>query len=82
MSSGDINHLVSNFLEKAKVGMIIDQYSDYSVERGVLNYCSSVGADLVGIPTHGRRGISHFFMGSIGEDLANHSSIPVITFKI
>ncbi len=82
MSSGDINQLVSKFLEKAKVGMIIDQYSDYSVERGVLNYCASVGADLVGIPTHGRKGISHFFMGSIGEDLANHSFIPVITFKI
>ncbi|HSR60022.1 MAG TPA: universal stress protein [Robiginitalea sp.] len=82
MSSGDINQLVANFLKKAKVGMVVDQYNDYSVERGVVNYCASVGADLVGIPTHGRRGISHFFMGSIGEDLANHSAIPVITFKI
>ncbi len=82
MSSGDINQLVANFLKEAKIGMQVDQYNDYSVERGVVNYCASVGADLVGIPTHGRRGISHFFMGSIGEDLANHSAIPVITFKI
>jgi nucleotide-binding universal stress UspA family protein len=52
------------------------------VERGVLNYSESEGADLIGIPTHGRKGISHFFMGSIGEDIANHSTIPVVTFKI
>ncbi|WP_368662554.1 universal stress protein [Zobellia laminariae] len=32
--------------------------------------------------THGRKGLSHFFMGSIGEDVVNHSKIPVVTFKI
>ncbi len=38
--------------------------------------------DVLAIPTHGRRGLSHFFIGSIGEDVANHSKIPVVTFKI
>ena len=56
--------------------------ADYSVEQGVINYSNKVGADLIAIPTHGRNGISHFFTGSIGEDIANHSSLPVITFKI
>jgi nucleotide-binding universal stress UspA family protein len=32
--------------------------------------------------THGRRGLSHFFNGSISEDLVNHALRPVITFKI
>ena len=50
--------------------------------KAVLNYSERVSADLIGIPTHGRRGLSHFFMGSIGEDIANHSEAPVITFKI
>ena len=57
-------------------------YNDYTVEKGVINYSDKIGADLIGIPTHGRRGLSHFFMGSIGEDIANHSEAPVITFKI
>ena len=82
MSTSDINEQVSKFLNTAKVGMEVDHYSDYSVERGVLNYSASMNADLIGIPTHGRKGISHFFMGSIGEDIANHSSAPVMTFKI
>ena len=62
--------------------MEVKIYNDYTVEKGVLNYSERVSADLIGIPTHGRRGLSHFFMGSIGEDIANHSEAPVITFKI
>lgn len=57
-------------------------YNDYTVELGVLNYAEKENIDLIGMPTHGRKGISHFFMGSIGEDVANHSKIPVVTFKI
>lgn len=82
LSTDDINQLIGEFLRAANAGVSVDQYSDYSVERGVLNYSEGVGADLLGIPTHGRRGISHFFMGSIGEDIANHAYIPVMTFKI
>ena len=37
---------------------------------------------LIGISTHGRQGIAHFFNGSISEDLVNHANRPVITFKI
>ena len=82
MSTADIQEQISKFLNAAKAGMEVDLYDDYSVERGVLNYSESMNADLIGIPTHGRKGISHFFMGSIGEDITNHAPIPVITFKI
>ena len=57
-------------------------YNDYSVENGILNFAKKTNADLIGIATHGRRGLSHFFNGSISEDLVNHSSTPVVTFKI
>lgn len=82
LSAGDMDEQISKFLDLAGVDVPVDTYCDYSVERGVLNYSESTGADLIGIPTHGRKGISHFFMGSIGEDIANHSTIPVVTFKI
>ena len=82
MSTADAYQKISNFMNEAVSGMEVDIYNDYSVERGVLNYSEKIGADLIGIPTHGRKGISHFFMGSIGEDITNHSPIPVITFKI
>ncbi len=54
----------------------------YSVEDGIFSYSNQIDADLIAVSTHGRRGLSHFFFGSVGEDIANHSDIPVITFKI
>lgn len=60
----------------------IDIYNDESVEKGILNFSHIVGADLIGISTHGRQGIAHFLNGSISEDLVNHAKRPVITFKI
>ena len=57
-------------------------YNDTNVEKGVLNFAKSINADLIGMSTHGRKGLSHFFNGSISEDLVNHAQRPVVTFKI
>ncbi|WBX73112.1 universal stress protein [Tenacibaculum pacificus] len=64
---------------KAKDVKII---ADYSVEDGVLYYANKSNADIIAVATHGRKGISHFFEGSISEDIANHSALPIISFKI
>lgn len=60
----------------------VNIYNDETVEQGILNFSKSVDAELIGISTHGRQGIAHFFNGSISEDLVNHAKRPVITFKI
>lgn len=82
LSTEDAYARISKFLNLARLGLEVEIYNDYTVEKGVLNYSETVAADLIGIPTHGRKGLSHFFMGSIGEDIANHSNVPVLTFKI
>ena len=56
--------------------------NDYTIEEGIYNYAKMVNADIIALPTHGRKGLAHFFKGSIGEDIANHADLPVITFKI
>jgi len=84
-NSEEIEMKISYFLNKLKLTSTevpYSVYNDYDVESGVLNYCNKNNIDLIGIPTHGRRGLSHMFKGSIGEDVANHAQIPVITFKI
>ena len=60
----------------------INIYNDDTIEKGILNFSKIVDADLIGISTHGRQGIAHFFNGSISEDLVNHAQRPVITFKL
>jgi nucleotide-binding universal stress UspA family protein len=57
-------------------------YNDTNIENGIINFANSVDADLIGICTHGRTGLAHFFNGSISEDLVNHVVRPIITFKI
>jgi len=57
-------------------------YNDVSVESGVLNFSKAIDADAILLNTHGRRGLAHLFTGSIGEDLANHAKLPVVTFKL
>ena len=60
----------------------ISYFCDSTIEDGIFTFSNAYGADAILIPTHGRRGLAHFFTGSIGEELVNHSTIPVITFKI
>ncbi|MFA9190434.1 universal stress protein [Flavobacterium sp. FZUC8N2.13] len=57
-------------------------YNDTNVEKGIINFSNHINADLISLCTHGRTGLSHFFTGSISEDLANHASKPLIVFKI
>jgi nucleotide-binding universal stress UspA family protein len=85
-STTEIDQLVTKFLKLAD-GNLENHYkvvvvADYSVEKGILNFANTVGADLVAVATNGRRGLAHFFEGSISEDIANHSTLPVMTFKI
>lgn len=78
-STKRINKFIAgNDYEKANINI----YNDESVEQGILNFSKSINADLIGISTHGRQGIAHFFNSSISEDLVNHANRPVITFKI
>jgi len=85
-SSLEIERSVVNFFTRVDRSLEkmedICYVADYTVEDGLLNCANKIGADLIAIPTHGRKGLSHFFEGSIGEDVANHSTLPVITFKI
>ncbi|MEW4925592.1 universal stress protein [Algibacter sp. 2305UL17-15] len=85
-SSIEIERSVVNFFTKADRNLDkmddVCYVADYTVEEGLLNCANKIGADLIAIPTHGRKGLSHFLQGSIGEDVANHSTLPVITFKI
>lgn len=60
----------------------INYASDYSIEDGIFSQAKRENADAIAVLTHGRKGLKHFFGGSISEDISNHSQLPVFTFKI
>ena len=86
LSSMEMEKRVADFLKSADGNLdkmrLVSYVNDYSIEKGILNYANVTGADIVAVATHGRKGLSHFFEGSISEDIANHSTLPVMTFKI
>ncbi|WP_149277014.1 universal stress protein [Pareuzebyella sediminis] len=86
MSTKEIQSKIDMFLGVAHHNglprnMQIAQISSYSVEEGMYNHAKNIDADLISVITHGRKGLAHFFKGSIGEALANHTELPVMTFK-
>jgi nucleotide-binding universal stress UspA family protein len=79
----EINKRIKDFIKdfnKERINIHI--YNDSSIEKGILNFANETNANLIGMGTHGRKGISHFFNGSVSEDLVNHANMPVMTFKI
>lgn len=85
LSTDEVDERIAEFLEKSKLkdsDVNVARISDHNVEDGIVSYANRQQADSVAMITHGRTGISHFFGGSISEDVVNHTTLPVITFKL
>lgn len=77
------NQIINDFIASYDItNYSTHVYNDVNIEKGILNFSKSINADLIGLCTHGRTGLAHFFTGSISEDLVNHARKPIITFKI
>ena len=57
-------------------------HNDDDVENGLHNAITKNNIELLGIATHGRKGLAHLFNENISEELINHLSLPIITFKM
>ena len=78
-----VSFLILFLVANTAFSQILDPVKwDVSVEKGILNFANIIDADVILLNTSGRRGLAHLFTGSIGEDLANHAKLPVITFKV
>lgn len=48
---------------------------------GILMAAADAHADLIVMATHGRTGISHFFLGSVAERVVREANCPVLTIR-
>ena len=82
-TTAQANETISSFTKGVDLkNYTVNIYNDTSIEKGILQFAKDINAQLIGMSTHGRKGLSHFFNGSVSEDLVNHANMPVITFKI
>lgn len=61
---------VSTFIERGRPASVIIRLS------------RSWNADMIVLGTHGRKGFSHFLMGSVAEEVIRNSSKPLIIIPI
>lgn len=47
----------------------------------IITAIAELGADLVVMGTHGRRGLNHFILGSVAEKVVRLSTVPVLTVR-
>jgi nucleotide-binding universal stress UspA family protein len=47
----------------------------------IINYANQENIDLIVIPSHGRTGLGHFFLGSVAEKVIRHAHCPVLVLR-
>jgi nucleotide-binding universal stress UspA family protein len=55
--------------------------SDLYEADGIIHYANEVGAGMVAMRTHGRKGFAHLANGSIAENVVNHIRCPIWTYR-
>ncbi len=49
--------------------------------REIVDYANANDVDLIVMPTHGRRGIERFLLGSVTERVVRRADVPVLTLR-
>lgn len=68
-------------LEQAGVNVKTSVVEAHTAWRGILETAASVGADLIVMGSHGRRGLEKMVMGSVAQRVLSHSTLPVFVVR-
>ncbi|MHB1512384.1 MAG: universal stress protein [Acidiferrobacter sp.] len=61
-----------------EVETVLPQNLNHRIGTVIVDEANRWGADLIVIGTHGRRGIQHFVLGSVAEQVARAATHPVL----
>lgn len=67
-----------NYLKDFTINTVDADFAD----EGTIAFAKDVGAGLIVLGTHGKKGIAHILGGSIAEDVVNESKVPILVYKI
>ncbi len=74
-----LDALADSRRSKATIGKVLLRTGD---ARDVIpNVAEEIGADLIVMGTHGRRGLSRALLGSVAEYVVRTSHVPVLTVR-
>jgi nucleotide-binding universal stress UspA family protein len=80
--SSYMNVVMDDFLlDYPKVKFTKNIYNAFDSGKGIVNFSTTIDADVISLITHGRTRFS-MFSTSIAESLVNHSKVPVLSINI
>jgi nucleotide-binding universal stress UspA family protein len=68
-------------LEQAGVNVKTQVVESHAAWRGILETAAAVGADLIVMGSHGRRGLEKMVLGSVTQRVLSHSHLPVFVVR-
>jgi nucleotide-binding universal stress UspA family protein len=74
-----LDKLASARRTKAPIGEVMLRTGD--ARDVIVRACQEVGADLIVMGTHGRRGVSRALLGSVAESIVRTAPCPVLTIR-
>jgi len=60
----------------------INVFNHPNEEEGIMKFTHMIKGDMIAMGTHGRKGISHILLGSLAEDVVNHTENIVWTYAM
>ncbi|MEO0254401.1 MAG: universal stress protein [candidate division WOR-3 bacterium] len=66
---------------KGKYRIFVNAIKRDSAEIGIIEFAEEKGIDLICMATRGRKGISHFFLGSTLDKVLKLTDIPILAFN-
>lgn len=68
-------------LEAAGIAVASSTVENHAVYRGILETASAVGADLIVMGSHGRRGLEKLVLGSVAAQVLAHAHLPILIVR-
>ena len=53
----------------------------HAIYKGILETASHIGADLIVIASHGRKGLEKLILGSVTSQVLSHAHLPVLVVR-
>ncbi|MCY7369424.1 MAG: universal stress protein [Polaromonas sp.] len=67
--------------ERQGVTIATSLVEGHAVYRGILETAAAVGADLIVMGSHGRRGLEKLLLGSVTSQVLSHTHLPVLVIR-
>lgn len=67
--------------ETAGIDVTTAVVEGHAVYKGILESAGSLGADLIVMGSHGRRGLQKLMLGSVTSQVLSHAHLPVLVVR-